>query len=349
MTRTRGGPLRLAVVGGGVAGALLAWRTTGVPGGASVDLFTGGAGGRADASGVSGGLVRGFEPGAADAEEAAESLAEIRGSATLRMWSGYRETGSVYLLPPGAAVDEPVAVVEKLLPGSAEVSDGAWAVRTLPFREVPPDAVVVSERHAGHISPDALRAAALRAAAEAGATVRTVPVEAVTRGPGVRTADGRHLAYDRVVVAAGAWTPGLLARSGLPAAGLRTKHIQYSLFATPLTGLGAFVDENSGLYGRPWGKGTFLLGQPADRWGVDPDEAAPDAALTRRAAGTARRVLGADVAVDRSVAACDCYHDPAGLALRPLGGGLHTFTGGSGGAAKTVVAASRRAARALLD
>ncbi|MGG7609836.1 hypothetical protein ACQ5JZ_10565, partial [Streptomyces sp. ZG43] len=61
------------------------------------------------------------------------------------------------------------------------------------------------------------------------------------------------------------------------------------------------------------------------------------------------RVLGADVAVDRSVAACDCYHDPAGLALRPLGGGLHTFTGGSGGAAKTVVAASRRAARALLD
>ncbi|MFD5183572.1 FAD-dependent oxidoreductase [Streptomyces sp. NPDC058372] len=349
MTRTAGRPARLAVVGGGVAGALLAWRAAGSPGGASVDLFTDGAGERADASRVSGGLVRGFEPTAASAGPAAESLAEIRGSDTLRAWSRYRETGALYVLPGRTAVREPVDVVEAHLPGSAEVVGGEWVSRAFPFRELPQDAVAVVERHAGHIAPHALRAAALRAAAEAGATVRTPAVAAVTRDPGVRTADGRTLRYDRVVVAAGAWTPGLLARSGVAAAGLRTKHIQYSLCRTRLAGLGSFVDENSGLYGRPWADGTFLLGLPSDRWGVDPDGVSPDAGLARRLADSAARVFGTEVAVGRTVAASDCYHDPAGLQLRSLGGGLHTFTGGSGGAAKTVVAASRKAAAALSD
>ena len=49
------------------------------------------------------------------------------------------------------------------------------------------------------------------------------------------------------------------------------------------------------------------------------------------------------------VSAADCYSDPPGLALRHVTGAMHTFTGGSGGAAKTALAASRIAARALLD
>jgi hypothetical protein len=53
----------------------------------------------------------------------------------------------------------------------------------------------------------------------------------------------------------------------------------------------------------------------------------------------------------RTFAAADCYHDPAGLALRPVttGSALYTFTGGSGGAAKAALATSRAAAAALLD
>ncbi|MFE5816147.1 NAD(P)/FAD-dependent oxidoreductase [Streptomyces sp. NPDC056479] len=340
--------MRVAIVGGGVAGALLAWRTVRAPGGASVDLFTEGTGGRADASRVSGGLVRAFEPTVEATGPAAESLAEIRSSDVLREWSGYRETGALYVLPGVASVKEPAEVVDAYLPGSAEVVGRDKVVREFPFRTLPADSVAVVERHAGHISPHRLRTAALGAAAAEGVTVHSAAVDAVTQDPAVRTADGRVLRYDRVVVAAGAWTPGLLARSGLPVAGLRTKHIQYSLCAAALDGLGPFVDENSGLYGRPCADGAFLLGLPCDRWGVDPDSVTPDGALAQRVAESARRVFGVSVAVDRTVASCDCYHDPAGLALRSLGPGLHTFTGGSGGAAKTVVSASRKAAAALL-
>ena len=339
---------RVAIVGGGIAGALLAWRTVRAPGGAAVDLFTDGTGGRADASRVSGGLVRGFEPTVAATGPAAESLAEIRGSDVLREWSGYRETGALYVLPAGADVREPAEVVDAYLPGSAEVVGRDGVIGAFPFRTLPAGSVAVVERHAGHISPHRLRTAALRESAGAGVTIHEAPVGEVTRDPAVRTSDGRTLRYDRVVVAAGAWTPKLLARSRLPVAGLRTKHIQYSLCEAPLEGLGPFVDENSGLYGRPHEDGGFLLGLPSDRWGVDPDTTAPDEALARRVAESARRVFGVPVGVGRTVASCDCYHDPAGLELRSLGPGLHTFTGGSGGAAKTVVAASRKAAAALL-
>ncbi|MEF9904747.1 FAD-dependent oxidoreductase [Streptomyces sp. P9-A2] len=374
-----GGP-RIAIVGGGIAGTLLAWRTVRARGAASVDLFTGGAAGgegpvgteggggagsagnavgRTDASRVSGGLVRGFEPTAAAAGPAAESLAEIRGSDRLREWSGYRETGSLYVLSGDADVRAPVDVVDVRLPGSAEVVGRDGILRAFPFRELPPGSVAVVERYAGYISPHRLRGAALRAAAGAGATVHAAAVDAVTPDPTVRTADGRTLRYDRVVVATGAWTPGLLARGGLPDAGLRTKHIQYSLCrASPdgvspggavLGGLVPFVDENSGLYGRPWGDGTFLLGIPCDRWDVDPDAVTPDTETAERLAERVRQVFGVTVTVVRTVASCDCYHDPGGLELRSLGPGLYTFTGGSGGAAKTVVFASRKAAAALLE
>lgn len=339
---------RVAIVGGGVAGALLALRTARAPGGARVDLFTARDPRHEDASGASGGLVRGFETGTDACRVAAESLAEIRSSDTLRDWTGYRETGSLYVLPGGSATDGPAGVLDAYLPGSAEVVGRDRVVRDFPFRTLPAGAVAVVERYAGHISPHRLRTAALAAAASLGVTVRPAPVRAVTRDPAVLTADGGELPYDRVVVAAGAWTPRLLDRSGLPAAGLRTKQIQYSVCETPLSGLGSFVDENSGLYGRPYGDGTFLLGLPCDRWNVDPDAVVPDEPLGQRVAESARLVFGVPVTVRRTVVSSDCYHDPAGLVLRRIGPGLHTFTGGSGGAAKTVLRASRTAADALL-
>ncbi|WP_211280322.1 NAD(P)/FAD-dependent oxidoreductase [Streptomyces lushanensis] len=340
--------MRVAIVGGGVAGALLALRTARAPGGARVDLFTARSPRREDASGVSGGLVRGFETSTDACRTAAESLAEIRSSDTLLDWTGYRETGSLYVLSGGSGTDGPAEVVDAYLPGSAEVIGRDTVIRDFPFRTLPADAVAVVERYAGHISPHRLRTAALEEAVSLGVTVRPAPVDAVTRDPAVRTADGGTVRYDRVVVAAGAWTPHLLDRSGLPVAGLRTKQIQYSLCETPLSGLGSFVDECSGLYGRPYGDGTFLLGLPSDRWDVDPDTVAPDVPLERRVTECARRVFGVAVTAGRTVASCDCYHDPAGLVLRRVGPGLHTFTGGSGGAAKTVLSASRTAATALL-
>lgn len=347
MARGREHALRVAIIGGGVAGTLLALRTARAPGGARVDLYTAATPHPQDASGASGGLVRGFEPGVDACRSAAESLAEIRSSDTLRAWTGYQETGSLYVLPAGAATDGHPEVLDACLPGSAEVVGGDAVLRDFPLRALPAGTVAVVERHAGHISPHQLRTAALAEAAAAGVTVHPAPVAAVTPDPAVRT--GREtLRYDRVVVAAGAWTPRLLARSGQAVPGLRTKQIQYSVCETPLSGLGSFVEENSGLYGRPCGDGTFLLGLPSDRWDVDPDAVAPDVPLEERVVECARRVFGVPVAVRRTVASFDCYHDPAGLALRRIGPGLHTFTGGSGGAAKTVLTASRSAAHALL-
>ncbi|WP_198422507.1 NAD(P)/FAD-dependent oxidoreductase [Streptomyces sp. QHH-9511] len=348
MGATRRPALRVAIVGGGVAGALLALRAVTAPAAALVDLFTAGAPGQGDASGVSGGLVRGFEAGTDACRAAAESVAEIRDSAVLRDWTGYRETGSLYVLPDGAETQGPVAVLAAYLPGSAEVIGRDRVLRDFPFRTLPDGAVAVVERHAGHISPQRLRTAALREAVAAGATVRATPVDVVTRGPSVRTADGGEHPYDHVVLAAGAWTPRLLTRSGLPAGGLRTKQIQYSVGETPLAGLGSFVDESSGLYGRPYGDGAFLLGLPTDRWDADPDTVRPDASLAERVERCAERVFGVPFTAGRTVAACDCYHDTPGLLLRRVGPGLHTFTGGSGGAAKTVLSASRTAAATLL-
>jgi glycine/D-amino acid oxidase-like deaminating enzyme len=345
--------VRIAIVGGGIAGAMLALRLAQAARGVVIEIFTtAAAAGPVDASGASGGLVRGFETEPGAGRPAAESLAEIRSSATLREWTGYRETGSVYLLPGDADPAAAVAAVNELLPGSARVVQGERLTRRFPFRDLPAGTIGVAERDAGHISPARLRTAVLaRLAATGTAVVRRHPVRAViAEPPGVRLPDGGLRRYDAVVVAAGAWTPRLLAGSGLPAGGLRTKQIQYSLCAADLPGLCAFVDEASGLYGRPAGNGTVLLGLPCDRWDVDPDAVAPDAKLVDRVAECAQRMFGTPVLPARTVASFDCYHDPAGLILRrpAAAAGLYTFTGGSGGAAKTVVAASRAAAAAVL-
>ena len=340
--------MRIAIVGGGIAGALLAWRL----GRASPDLveiFAGAAPAGADATGASGGLVRGFEPDPALCRPAAESLAEIRASATLSEWAGYREIGSVYLLPAGSDPQASVATVDELLPGSASVAVRA-RLSAYPFRGLPAGVLGVVERHAGFISPARLRLAALAQAGSAGASMRSAPAVAVTPDPAVRLADGSTVHYDAVVVAAGAWSPALLARSGIPAAGMRSKQIQYTVCTARLPGLGAFVDGTTGLYGRPLGGDSVLLGLPSDRWDVNPAAVVPDPDLAEEVVACAGRRLGPRVAPGRTVASFDCYHDRPGLALRRTvpGSALFTFTGGSGGAAKTALAASRTAADALL-
>jgi glycine/D-amino acid oxidase-like deaminating enzyme len=347
--------MRVAIVGGGLAGSLLAWRLS-VHGdelstggadraaGPEISLYArclgtrlaapawsvgGGAPSFVDATSASGGIVRAYEPDAAARRAASDSLSELRSSPLLRSWSAYREIGSFYLTRSHPTLAD--------LPSSAHL----LTRDQLPFHALPLGTVGIVEPHAGHISPHALRNNALAAAR---AHVHTEPVAAVTASPAIRLADGTEHHFDAVVVAAGPWSPRLL-----PAAGLRTKRIQYNLYRSSPPVLGAFVDETTGLYGRPGPDGALLAGLPTDGWDADPDRPPVDHDLAGRVTAALRLRFGAAPPVSRTVGAVDCYADPPGLALRPVepGSRLFSFTGGSGGAVKTALAESRRAAQAL--
>lgn len=342
--------MRIGIVGGGIAGTLLAWRLTQLAPAVKVEIWTGDPS-TADASATSGGMVRGFDTDPLACRLATESLAEIRASRTLRDWTDYREIGSLYLLPPGVDAGTAAVAVDRRLPGSVTLSGGRSLAHRYGLRDLPENSTGVAERHAGFISPARLRDAVLHALARVGVRIHRLPAAAVDPHPAVRLRDGTVRGYDAVVVAAGAGTPRLLADSGQVVDGLRTKQIQYGIHPARLPGLGAFVDDTTGLYGRPAGAGEFLLGLPTEQWDVDPDQVTPDPALAARVTACGSRRFTGRVGApqpQRLVAAADCYHPRPGLALRACGAALFTFTGGSGGAAKTVVAASRTAAASLL-
>jgi glycine/D-amino acid oxidase-like deaminating enzyme len=314
-------------------------------------MFTGPAGTDGDATGASGGMVRGFETDPHACQDAAASMAELQVSARMRAWADYHEVGSVYLVAPGTDPAASLATIEQFLPGSATLPSRHELMRDFPFRDLPVGTTAVLEQRAGYVSPARLRAAVLGYLAGAGVAIHDRPVAMLIEPAQVRTVDGAVTGYDAVVVAAGAWTPRLLRDSGLAADGMRTKQIQYSVHGVAPTGLGAFVDETTGLYGRLVPPDSFLLGLGCDRWDVDPGAVTPDLALAeevvRVAAGRLSLALD-ERPPDKVVASFDCYHHPPGLALRRCAGSLYTFTGGCGGAAKTVLAASRTAAAALL-
>jgi glycine/D-amino acid oxidase-like deaminating enzyme len=311
---------RVAVVGGGVAGALLARRLA--ERGTHVTVFTGPA---PDATAVSGGLTRGFETDLERCRLAADSLAELRADPALAAAAGYRELGSAYLLPAaGPTLDVLVKEVDARLPGSVSVVEPPW-------RGVPAGAVAVLERHAGYLAPSALRAWAL-----AGLRVEPAPADVLA------LADR----CDALVLATGRWTPGLLVAAGLPALGLRTKAIQYALHPARGWDPPVFLDEITGLWVRPADGGQVLLGVPSERW--DPVTPEPEPALVAAAVRAAYERFGVEVGEPTAVvAAADAYADPPLLCLRPVADGVLTFTGGSGGAAKYALAASQLAADAL--
>jgi len=344
--------VRACIVGGGLAGSLLAWRLARTAGW-DVDLVPGTRGrtGAPDATAASGGAVRAYEEDPGQRRLAAESLVELLASPTLRRWADYREGEAVTLHRDATGLAAVVAEVEELLPGSAELVDATGLARA-GWAGLPAGAVGLRERRAGHLSPGRLRDALLVECARPAAggprlSIRDGRVATVERRPdgSVRCAG---VDYDAVVLATGPWTPAVLAGAGLPAAGYRTKAIQYAVHRVGDWRPPQFVDGVTGLFGRPTADGGLLLGLPTERWDVDPDRPPLDPALPGAAATLARARfpalrLGAAAA---PVHACDCYAGTPGLLLRRVVDAhpLFTFTGGAGGSAKTALAASARAA-----
>ncbi|HST50207.1 FAD-dependent oxidoreductase [Jatrophihabitans sp.] len=346
--------MQVSVIGGGLAGALLAWRLARQPDVDRVSLAPGAARDR-DATAASGGAVRGYETEPAQRRLAIDSLTELLSDDRLRDWAGYTETGSLYRPLETAQLEAGAAEVADALPGSVRLLT-AGQLRELGWAGTEDDAgeepVAVAERQAGYLDPERLRSSALADLAGRG-NVDLLPDGAVTEiGPGRFRLAGTEHGADVVVLATGAWTPALLRDGGWDGAGLRTKAIQYTIFEVADWRPGTFVDEVTGLYGKPAGAGQ-LIGLPTQAWDVPPDGPQPDQALSDTVFSLAQqrfpRLRLASGA--RPVVALDCYSEDFRLALRPVAGTdgrLRTFTGGSGGAAKTVLAASAQAAGRLV-
>jgi glycine/D-amino acid oxidase-like deaminating enzyme len=299
-------------------------------------------------------------------------MAELLASPVLRAWGDYRRTGFVYLpgggdQPGGGALTAAVAEIERQLPGSAALTTAGAAFEDAagpggpgehgPVWAGPPDATAVVERQAGYISTARMRDAVLADLARLGGTIAAAALTAVrappagSLGPVRVTSAGTTTEHDRLVLAAGAWTPGLLGTVGLPAAGYRTKSVEYGIYRVDGYCPPAFIDVATGLYGRP-ATGGLLLGLATTGWDVAPGRPGVDRLWRRSRRDLAARLfprlrLGSVLA--RSSAA-DCYCEPPVLSLRPVTTelpGLFTFTGGSGGAAKSALAASLQAAGTL--
>ena len=349
--------MRVCIAGGGIAGTLLAWRLAQRRDVEHVELLLG-EDGRADATNLSGGVVRAYERHPEGRRLAVESLGELLSSTVLLAWSRYRETGAVSLRAGDDALPAELSAIDARLAGSVQLLDAAELAH-MGWAELPVGTVGVLERRAGYVSAAALRSAILadltgranvrvvRAAATAVVVHADGTVSATGRG------SGRRRTHDVAVLATGAWTPGVLSASGLPSAGLRTKSIQCATYAVRGRRPMPFGDETSGLYGKPTPDGRLMLGMATEEWGVAPGPRAPTASLHAAAARIAQvRMpwlrLGRALA---TVNATDCYCDPPVLALRPVAGEpscIWTFTGGSGGSVKTALAASREGAEQLL-
>jgi glycine/D-amino acid oxidase-like deaminating enzyme len=358
--------MRVSVLGGGVAGALLAWRLAQQPGIDQVWIAPGAARER-DATAASGGLVRGYETEPEQRRLAVDSLLELLGDQQLQDWAGFTLAGSVYRPLDPAELPKVAAEIEAEVPDSVELLTATdlrgrgWNLPAAELAAGSPSAgdsgsgpIAIGERQAGYVNPARLRGCVLADLAGRG-NVTLLPDGAVSAvAPGRFELNGAAHQCDVVVLATGAWTPSLLRACGWDAGDLRTKAIQYTVYRTTGWLPQAFVDEPSGLYGKPTSDGGLLLGVPTEAWNVSPDAPGIDPALSRRAQELALsrfpqlRLAGAA----EPTSAADCYCTAARLALRPVPGaenGLFTYTGGSGGAAKTALAASRQAAIQLAD
>jgi glycine/D-amino acid oxidase-like deaminating enzyme len=347
--------MRVCIIGGGLAGTLLAWRLAQTSEVERVDLLLGRHTAQ-DATEMSGGVVRAYEADPEQRRLAVESLVELLGSTVLQDWSGFRQSTALYIRHGDPGLPTALRQIEAELRGSAQLLSTS-ELFSLGFQGLPYGTVAVSERLAGYVSPSRLRSAVLSdLVTRPSVTALSVPLDSLMpRVNGTVTAwagQQRH-EYDVAVVAAGAWTPRVLVANGLSPQGYRTKSIQYTVYAAAGWRPPTFVDETSGLYGKPTPDGAMLLGLATREWDVVPGTRPVTAELHGRARELAalrlpRLELGAPLA---SVNATDCYCPRPVLALRPVpgtAGTVCTFTGGSGGSAKTALAASRRAAERLV-
>ncbi|MGQ0772941.1 MAG: NAD(P)/FAD-dependent oxidoreductase [Pseudonocardiales bacterium] len=357
---------RIAIVGGGVGGAAILEALTRA-GIGQLTLFEKEYA-SAGATGLSGGLVRVYHTDPFLSNLAAESVPGLRLlDRALSSSIGYVQAGSLYL-EADHRVPRMLEEVERL----RECCDRPpyeWPLRVLlpdegkarfPAFEWAGVGAAVYEELAGYASPRQTTKALLNLAISRGAEVAEgIPVIEIQtrrgRVVGVRLASSSFapdvVAADIVVVAAGAWSRDLLKGLGL-AVPLRTKRIQYNfLRVAGAPRHPAFIDDTTGVYGRPHELDTSLIGMGLDEWDVSlgPTAINPvtSAAIHDAAIQRAPWLKGATVA--GGVSGFDAY-TPDGHALLGFDDqvqGLFLATGWSGGGFKMALGIGQRVAAAL--
>ena len=218
--------MRIVVVGAGIAGASCAYAAA--RRGAETVLIDAGLDGRATDAGA--GIIcpwttaepdpAWYEFGCAAAARYPQLLAELAAAGQADV--GYRQAGALRLTGPGENPSELARQIRARaapFPQAGEITVLDAGAARAAFPPLRPDAAGVHISGAARLDGRRLAAALRRAAARAGATVRTGRAELAFRDgqeaiQGVRV-DGELVAADAMVAAAGAWTGQLLAPAGI--------------------------------------------------------------------------------------------------------------------------------------
>jgi sarcosine oxidase, subunit beta len=339
----------VVVIGGGVIGASIAYHAA-LHG---QRVLLAGHGGtaddpRRDATGNSAAQVRMHHGDLGDARLAAaafptfENWGEIIGGDC-----GFRRTGFALLVD--AAHVEPMTSMVKTL------TDFGVDNTVLTPDELAAEhaglvldgvAAVAYEPRSGYADPVATTRALVRRARLYGAEHRTVPVTAIRydkdRVSGVELG-GETVATRSVVVAAGAWSSGVLAGAPSGELGplpLRPKRLGWCVVGGPAlppwSNPCMVIDDVAGVYFRPEAADELLFGVPLDGWDVPPDEGGAPLAQEQITAAQTRvdgRLPGvATTARIRAASACDAYTPDGHALIGPVPGvaGLYLATGFSG-------------------
>ena len=350
----------VVVIGGGVSGASITYALAAR--GARVTLVEKGAL-ASGASGRSSALVRMHYTNEWDARLAWASFPVFRD------WSErmggppvFTRTGFLNLVGHAYAdhLRRNVETLRGIGINTVALSPGEVA-RLQPFVDVEDVGAAAYEPDSGYANPVDTVAGFARRARELGArilewTTVTRVIRRETRVIGVAT-DREPIDAGAVVVAAGAWAPGLCAELGV-AVPARVKAIDTALVTRP-PDLGephmSIIDNVQGTYLRPESGGLTIVGVPCPAWDVDPDHEGTGLGPAAAAEGARllmHRIPGMEHAtLARGFRAYDCYSSDRHAILDRVPGvdGLYLATAFSGSGFKIAPAVGTCMAELILD
>ncbi|UGY91988.1 NAD(P)/FAD-dependent oxidoreductase [Streptomyces gobiensis] len=338
----------IVVVGAGIIGASIAHQLT--LRGRSVVVLEQASRTGAGATGLSGGMVRAYDPDPVVAELAQLSLDTYQDPA---QWQSRRSPlHSVCAL----TIQDP-AMEQLLRESAAQLGPSAQVITDSPYLGVHLDGgIALAEQRGGYVPAVTVTDDWLRQACSRGASlhyrVRVLGIEKDDGRCRVHTGAGEILARS-VVVAAGAWAAQPLAGAHRQHP-VRSRSIQVSVvLRDPAESAhGTFIDLRTGAYGKPVGDNRSVIGLPHLVWDEEPGRgyAEPD---TRHAELTAKTVTpylpwvaeAERAAILRTV---DGYCDTGELCEPTEVAGVWSVRGWNGGGVKVAPEAGRRIAETVI-